>query len=556
MATGAKSGSTRKRTTSGGRVSGSRKRTTSKPLIIDVEADAKAEAKVESAAPASPAAPAPSSGLDESAAKAAGLSADPVAEPKADIAASPKSEPDSDLTPSMDAPAGSTDSPKPPAGNKEPSPFYLFAAGLIGALLAMVLMFIASVVGLFSLSDGRVDDQAAALAALETRVSAVEADSAPPFDPAVLVPLQSELAALRSDLEAMVAAPVSDGSDVDASAPLAEALAPFEGRLTAVESALQSTVEALAAADTGESAVVVAPDPALAQSVAALSGALENAQADLTGLQDQVEALATAPGTLPPETEARLNALDGLVADADGRLANLADDLAALSSTLATVDVRLGSLANDLTALREAPSAEAPDRLARFGVALDAVVAARDGGRDVAPSLAAAQAAAVFHGGLADALAPVSDGQEAAMLDGNTLLAAYDGAYDAMRSSGPTGDEGGLFGALEDRARQMVTIRAPEGTVLMSDASDPLDKLDRLGSLIADGRFGEALVVVNGLPAGMQQAGGGLIDALHARVALDEALVQARRALVGALAADAPDTQGAADAPSTDPTGQ
>jgi hypothetical protein len=588
---GPKTGTTRKRTAASGRT-GSRKRTTSKPLIIDVEAETPADSKsgpsaTRSAstsasaaktsatkasasttkAPASPTAStrAASGGLDDVTAEAAGLSAKP--EPaSADIKIpSPESgTPDRVVSAAGDKPkqkdsagAGIAGTPPTPsAGKGEPSPFYLFAAGLIGALLALVLMFLASVIGLFSLSDGRVEEQAAALAALDERVRVVETQSAAvtAFDPAVLAPLESDIAALRAEMENAFSAPIGDAGPtqgaVNIEAALAEALAPLDARLGEVEAQLQSTMASLASIEVGTAApsdgtaAVVAADPALAASVEALSTALGGVRSDLDGVQTSLADLSARQDAVPPETGARLEALEGLLADAGTRIDGLGEELARLSSSLSsameTVDVRLGAMTSDITTLAEAPVAQAPDRLARLGIALDAVVAARDAGQDVAMALGAAEAAASFDGTLSASLAPVVGDQVRGALSTASLRLAYEEAYVAMRAAAPVSEGGGLFGALEDRARQMVTIRAPEGGAILGGDNDPLAQLDALGGLIASERFADALAVATGLPAAMQQAGNGLIDSLHARVALDDALANARQALVTALSQ--PDT--------------
>jgi peptidoglycan hydrolase CwlO-like protein len=522
-------------------------------LIIDVEADNAAKTSSSKTA-SSDASPEPSGGLDEATAQAAGLSAAPSA--KSEIKAKSEAPAEERPTPPSD------DAPVVPpiaqSGGSEPSPFYLFAAGLIGALLALVLMFLASVMGLFSLSDGRVDEQAAALAALETRVGAVEAQGTAPeegaqaFDPAVLEPLESDISALRTDLDSVLQTPVGDGDApalADLDATLAEALAPLDGRLSAVEDQLQSAIAALSAAEDSGAPAVVTADPALAASVDTLSSALDAVRGDLEGAQSQLAEIASQQNAVPPEAVARLDALDGLVAESGAQISALGEEIAVLSASIEsvrdTVDVRLGAMASDLTAMAEAPVAQAPDRLARLGVALDALVAARDGGQDVSDALTATQVAASFDDVLSDTLAPVSGGQVAGALDGASLLATYDSAYDAMRAAAPASEGGGLLGALEDRARQMVTIRAPEGSAVLSSGNDPLDQLDALGRLIVEARFEDAVTLATRLPAGVQQASDGLVEALHARVALDEAIANSRHALVRAL--QEPDAAGSGD---------
>ncbi|MFK7793533.1 MAG: hypothetical protein AB8B88_12790, partial [Devosiaceae bacterium] len=215
-----------------------------------------------------------------------------------------------------------------------------------------------------------------------------------------------------------------------------------------------------------------------------------------------------------------------------GGVAALESTVSGLGSQVDGVDAAMGAV----VALVEAPVAQAPDRLARLDVALNAIEGARDGGQTIAPAMDAALAAASFDGPLSDALAPAASLNLDAPLSSTSILAAYDAVYGAMRAAAPAQEGSGLLGALEERARQLVTIRAPEGAVLGAETG-PLDQLDTLGGLIAAARFGEALSLANDLPAPMQQASGGLIETLNTRAALDGAIHATRQALLAALAA-------------------
>lgn len=552
MATGSggKSGTTRKRTSASGRTTGTgtRKRTTSKPLIIDVEADAVAK----SGAAASPS-PKPSAkstgktversaekpgGLDDKTAQAAGLSAAPASQ---STSASTKA-----ATPSRNTqePVEPIVPPNATDGGGTPSPFYLFSAGLIGALLALVLMFLATLAGLFSLPDGRVDGQALALRALEERLQVVEAqDSAngPGFDIALLEPLEMDIAALRSDLESGLV-DVGDAAPQDVDAAVSAVLGPLDARLAAVESELQAALDTLSAALDGGAApaVVETADPALTADVEGVRADLVDVRAELEGLQGTLRDIESQLDAVPPETGARLNALDGLVADTDNQIGAFGQQVRALLGDVEMLGLRMSTLDEGLNALAEAPVVQAPDRLARLGVVLDALVTARDAGTDIAAPLAAAQAAASFDGQLADALTPLSSTQVSGALSDAAVLAAYEEVYDAMRAAAPASEGGGLLGALEERARQMVTIRAPEGAALSGGAS-PAAQLDLLGSLIAAGRFEEGLALATDLPVAMQQASGSLVETLNARIALDDAITNARQALMAQLSVPASD---------------
>ncbi|MFK7791740.1 MAG: hypothetical protein AB8B88_03610, partial [Devosiaceae bacterium] len=387
---GGKSGSSGR----SGRASGKR-RATSKPVIIDLEADAVSQ-PAPSPSPSSSSASAKTakaadnerkgtaSGLSDAEAQTAGLSADmkthSTSKETVGADAKTKPAPSSAAKTSADRaddPVGSVVPPSTAAAASSggPSPFYLFAAGLVGALLAMVLMFLASLAGLFSLSDGRIDDQVSALVALEQRVEAVEAQPSPneaaAFDPAVLDPLQNDMINLRAQLDDL--APASgDAAPMDVPALVADQVDPLSARLTSVEGALQSALAALEGAEPG---TIVAPDPALAARLDELTAAVGALSADRDALEAQVQAVtaveglaeASAPAqpvSIAPETDARLDALDGLAADTAAQLLALSGGVAALESTVSGlgsqvdgVDAAMGAV----VALVEAPVAQAPD---------------------------------------------------------------------------------------------------------------------------------------------------------------------------------------------------
>ena len=551
MASGSdsKSGTTGKRLSAGQRTTrktSSRKRTTSKPVIIDVDADAISKSEVTEPPKTSGAEQAKPGGLDDQTAEAAGLSAKPTAKTTLDTGA-PKTqstgpEKPADPTAQPDDPVDPVVPPGAMDAGGAPSPFYLFAAGLIGALLALVLMFLATLAGLFSLSDGRVDSQAVALLALEERVQAVEARepvAASDADASALEPLEADLATLRGELETLRAGS-GDGVPLDVDAAVSAALDPLEARVAAVETELQSALDALASVEQQEtpSAAVEPADPALADDLDDLTSDFAALRSEITDLQSTVSGLQADMADLSPQISDRLDGLDGLAAETDAQISALDERVSGLLSDVETLGLQTSALGDDLTALAEAPVTQAPDRLARLGVALDALVAARDSGADVAPPLAAAQGAASFDGQLADALAPLSSAQVSGALSDAAILSLYEDVYDAMRAAGPGSESNGLLGALEERARQMVTIRAPEGSVL-SGGDSPSARLDRLGSLIAGGRFEDALALSTDLPPAVQQASGSLIETLNTRVALDDAIANARQALMVQLSVSA-----------------
>lgn len=520
---------------SSSKTSAARKRAPAKPVIIDVEADKAAKA------PEKPtAATARSAGLDEATARAAGLSASGPA-PKTATKATP------DEAPKLATPAASDDA----AGT--PRAFVLAAAGFIGALAALALMFLAQTLGLVNAPNGQLDVQRAALVALEERVDTrlASLEAAGPTQAAAaqteidLAPLETELAQLRDDMEQLIVLPASDAAPINFDALIADALVPLEERIGAIEAVIQFPGPLLdepsqGAAESGpagspasDPASDLAGDPAPAvdpEELVELRDQIATASAEIAALRADFTALAN---TENPDTQQ--------IAVLDERLTQMSTDTAGRLETLSMRVAELGdgvaTMSDELTAFEQAPIAVAPDQLARLGLALDGLAAARDSGTGLADALAAAQAASAFDGELSGALAPLSSLAEGSGLNDAALLARYESAAGAMRDAAPgsTQESSGLLGALGERARQMVTIRAPGDA--SSDAPGTLTgQIDQLGSLVASRQYEAALASFDSLPDAVKAAGSDVHDALGARVSLDNALNQARSGLLAALA--------------------
>ena len=581
----AKSGSGKSAAKVGGKPTRARKpaaprRRTSKPLIVDVEPVAvRSTASRQAGKPADPSASAkPSHGIGPDAARQAGLFAgagaqpgpDPKAKPASASSVSPSSVSPSSASPSSTPEASgasassSAQTPETPSGGGAgPSPFYLFAAGLIGALLALALMFLAIVSGMIAPRDDRVDQQAQALSTLTDRVTgrlmALETDMAAVAERTEILgdrldPLETQIAALDIVERARPdsAAPVSEDTAVSLDALRGEieagqvALDSLAGEVGAQIAALQTALAALTSdgdGDVGAPAVDAALVADLSGELASLSdrvAAFDDAVARLeTGLADQAMSAA---------------ALEASVDDVAGDVAALGEDVQRQQAVLDTASGEAARAADEAArALAQQQSGPAPDAqaridlavdgvaLARIGLALDGVVQARGSGAGIPRAVEALQAAAASDDGFAGALAPLSGLGFVGPLSDAALLATYAGQEATMRAAAPVREDGGLLGALEDRARQMVTIRGPQpeasdavGTVMSAQA-----QIDRLGALIAAGAYDAALSLANDLPAEVQAASGGLMDALQARTALDAALAAARAVLTDRLIADA-----------------
>lgn len=458
-----------------------------------------------------------------------------------------------------------------PAGG--PSAFYLFAAGLVGGLIALVLLFLAQLLGIFSLPDGRIDAQRLALVETEerlsTRIAAVEASLAEVSTSDV----GSALELLREDLDGLAlqveGLSVSDASGLDLGAltgrlegqisqSVQGAVAPLAARLEPLEALIG---EGVPAGEPGQLAPEISNDlMALRAEVDALTELLGAAaqpeitaegtgEAGAVGLAneaaqsveriDALEGLFEAASTQIEAIDGRLGSLEGAFSDVEEQIATLDGGLANLDGSVSSLGESmagdLGALGATVAEMAAAVASDPPDRLARLGVALDAVVDARDRGDDLAAPITAATSAAGFDDALFAAFEPLSALDLPGALNQSALMAGFAASRDAMIAAIPTeGGAGGMLGALGERARQLVSIQSPDGPV--GEASTVTGQIDQLGSLLAAGDYGGALDAVSGLPEPVAAAAENLRADLQARVALDSAIAMARDRLIQALA--------------------
>lgn len=507
-----------------------RKRVSSKPVIIDVEADKATQPSTEG----KPSAPS-SGGLDEATARAAGLSADrtkvnsaPVETAKAASAEVKK--------PTEAAPSSSS----APNGNATgPRAFVLAAAGFIGALAALALVFLAQLLGFVSVPNGQLDEQRAALLSFEEQVNArlTVLETAEPVAVDIdLGSIEADLTELRDDIAQLNADAVSDAEPVDLAAAVAEALAPLEERITAAEAALQSSATVQVDPDQASTDEQLAELPVAAGLVEVrdLIGEASTEIADLRSalatIQAELDTLAGAGEVQVDQTVALDERLSLLSSDTADRLEDLNTRIGQLGDGVAVMGDRLA-------AFEQAPVAVAPDQLARLGLALDGLAASSETGSGLGNAIAAAQGAAAFDAELASVLAPLSAFTDDTGLHAGGLLDHFDTASTSMLSAAPGSVEenAGLLDALGERARQMVTIRGP-GDSTAGTPETVSGQIDQLGSLLASGQYEAALTLFDALPDTVRAAGDELHTALSARVTLDSALTQARAGLLAALA--------------------
>lgn len=532
--------------TSSSKTSAARRRAPAKPVIIDVEADKAAEPSNTPQAPTKPAAAAATptaSGLDEATARAAGLSASARPAKAADT----KSADTSAAGTKADQGAGDQaerkqpDAVSPAAGAAAtPRPFVLAAAGFIGALGALALMFLAQTLGLVNAPSGQLDEQRSALLALEQQVDQrFAALNTEPVEPVQvdLAPLETDLADLRNELTQLSASLADDAGPIDLDAVLADALTPLDERIAAIEAVIQ--FPALPGDAAGD-----ANDPLAAPDLQEL----DDLRALLASASDDIAALRADLGTLRSEFDALSSAEDpnaDQITRLDARLDQMSTDMAgrleALSGRVGELGDGLAVMGDALNAFEQAPVALAPDQLARLGLALDGLAAARDNGENLGDALGAAQAASAFDADLSGTLAPLAGLTVVDGLDDAGLLARYELAAGAMLAAAPVSSQegGGLLDALGERARQMVTIRTPDDSTGATPGT-VTGQIDRLGGLVASRQYEAALAAMDGLPDAVKTSGSDLQAALAARVTLDIALTQARHGLLAALASSNP----------------
>ncbi|MEM1285519.1 MAG: hypothetical protein AAGH43_09035 [Pseudomonadota bacterium] len=538
-------------------------RRTSKPLIVDVEpAAVRTTAKAAAPKAESSGSPSASDGISKETAKTAGLFADGGSAKAATAEKSSTPAESEDKSKAAPSDAGSTSPnskeatvPARAASSSGPSPFYLFAAGLIGALLALALMFLAIVSGFIAPRDDRVDQQAQALATLNDRVTG-RLTSLETQIGEVRTALADQVEPISARLDALDAA-VSGGiptvSDGDPSGAVLEAvqsdiadnrseLEALAAGLSAEVAALQAQLEDLAAIGVGGDAVEVGggqtngdgSDAAAsglaetnAEALAALSGDLAEVAGQLSALADAVTDLEARSAD---EATSRLTLEDRM----DGALASLTTELQAQRSAAEAV-------AEQAAMALEGQSAQVPDALARIGLALDGVTDARNRGAGVLQAIDALTSAAGADEAFAGAVAPLAGLELSGPLSDAALLATFNGVEPAMRAAAPAPEGSGLLGALENRARQMVTIRGPEPAATEADGTTASahEQIDRLGLLIGAGGYDAALSLANDLPPEVQTASGALIDALQARTALDASLNSVRAVLTNRLITEA-----------------
>ncbi|GAB5509738.1 MAG: hypothetical protein Rhims3KO_11390 [Hyphomicrobiales bacterium] len=477
-----------------------------------------------------------SSGLDETAARAAGLSASDRT-PKAAAPDSAQNSPDETANPEAVS-AVTNDGSNGTAGASAGTPraFVLAAAGFIGALGALALLFLAQTLGLVNAPSGQLDEQRSALLALEQqmdqRFASLDADQPEPVQ-VDLGPLEADVADLSEELIQLSASVADDAAPVDLDALLIDALAPLDERIGAIEAVIQSPALLEGAAENaGDAGLTIDP-----QELLQLGELIESAYGEIAVLRDDLGLLRSDFETLSTTDNPNTDQISTL----DDRLTQMSSDMAGRLETLSVRVSELGDgmavMGEELSAFEQAPVAVAPDQLARLGLALDGLAAARDSGGNLADALGAAQAASAFDTDLTRTLAPLSGLSVVDALDDAGLLARYDDAAGAMLAAAPgaTSEGGGLLDALGERARQMVTIRAP-GDAANATPDTVTGQIDQLGSLVASRQYEAASAAFDGLPDAVKSAGSDLQAALAARMNLDNALTQARSGLLAALA--------------------
>ncbi|MEM1287757.1 MAG: hypothetical protein AAGH60_05350 [Pseudomonadota bacterium] len=486
-------------------------------------------------------------------------------------------------------PTSPSNSPSPPAAalsdagkaNSGPNAFYLFAAALIGGLIAFVLFFLAQLLGLFTLNDGRVDEQQRALVEaegrLEARIESVEAELAALSEASSgdasteLEAVQASISRLQEQLDTASvpadgsAAPAAELPDVDAL--ISNATRPLGDRLSELETGLTSLAQTISGGDDQAVDMSSMPIPGLADIEAAigdLDTVVTGIRGDLGMLRDDVSALQEAA---PPSTDdgvavdgapnasqaADMEALAASVAstietvsaleetvaglglnvkEVSGTTEELTAAVADLAGRLDSAQQELSGLSASLAALTSAPNAPMPDSVARLGVATNLLIATRDGGEPVGSAVAALVGASAEFEGLQSLAANGGEVTDQPLSD-PALSALLNSVLPAMLEAARGDDDSGLMGALGDRARQLVSITGPSGADLMGASNSA--GIEALGALVSGGAYEAASQAFAGLPEDVQTAGSDLGSALAARVNVDALILAAQATVAGEL---------------------
>lgn len=250
-----------------------------------------------------------------------------------------------------------------------------------------------------------------------------------------------------------------------------------------------------------------APDPGI-------SAALEQLKSDVAGLQSAVQSGSAGDGAAVAALEQRIGKLESATGDAQGigdRLGAMEGKVTAAAESAANADTRIGALEQSVNTLTGKVEQQASQPKVALAIAAAALKSAVDRGGPFAAEAETFAAIAPDAPELS-ALRQYADEGVATEAD---LTAAFPQAADAMiAATVPEDPNAGLLQRLFDSAQSVVKVR-PVGSVA---GDDPGARVARMEVALKAGDLPQAMAEYDGLPDNVKQAGAALADRIKARI--------------------------------------
>jgi len=274
----------------------------------------------------------------------------------------------------------------------------------------------------------------------------------------------------------------------------APSLEPLESQIAALKSELDGLKSAPAAVDSG------------------VTSALDQIKSDVASLQSAVQTGGAGDGAAVAALDERIKKLETAPAqDVDGKIAAVESKVTAAADSLANSDTRIGTLEQSLGTLADKVEQQASQPKVALAIAATALKSAVDRGGPFAAEAETFAAIAPNAPELA-ALRQYADQGVATVAD---LVASFPQSADAMiAASQPEDPNAGVLQRLLDSAQSVVKVR-PVGSVA---GDDPGARIARMEVALKAGDLQNALTEYDGLPEAAKQAGAALADRIKARI--------------------------------------
>ncbi|MGC4024927.1 MAG: phage tail protein [Mesorhizobium sp.] len=278
-------------------------------------------------------------------------------------------------------------------------------------------------------------------------------------------------------------------------AAFAPSLEPVESQISALKSELDS-LKAAPVADSG------------------LASALDQLKSDVAGLQSAVQSGGAGDGAAVAALDERIKKLEtapAVAQDVESKIAEVESKVTSAVDAVANSDARIGTLEQSLSALTGKVEQQASQPKVALAIAAAALKSAVDRGGPFAAEAETFAAIAPNAPELA-ALRQYADQGVATEAD---LVASFPQAADAMiAASEPENPNAGVWQRLMDSAQSVVKVR-PVGSV---EGDQPGARVARMEVALKAGDLQKALAEYDGLPEAAKQAGASLADRIKGRI--------------------------------------